>query len=97
VDRELEESVASWRVGSASGLSGLWGRVLWYPRAPSSEVFLSMFSVVGVVSHPIPFDGSTTSADHDAIAVGVPYVTVTCPSVNLCCCCVVHVLVVMVK
>jgi protein O-GlcNAc transferase len=60
--------------------SGLWDRVLWYPRAPNSDMFLSMLSVADVVLHPFPFDGSKTSAD--AIALGVPYVT--WPSVSVC-------------
>jgi hypothetical protein len=48
-------------------------RVIFYPRSPNSDHFLSMISVVDVMLHPFPFDGSKTSAD--SLAMGLPMVT----------------------
>ncbi len=55
-------------------------RVIFYPRLPNSDTFMSFISVVDVLLHPFPFDGSKTAAD--GLAMGIP--VVTWPSVSLC-------------
>ena len=48
-------------------------RVIFYPRLPNSDTFMSFISVVDVLLHPFPFDGSKTAAD--GLAMGIPVVT----------------------
>ena len=56
-----------------ANMGAAYDRVLFYPRSPHSDVFLSFISCADVILHPFPFDGSKTSAD--AIALGIPFVT----------------------
>ena len=58
-----------------------YDRVIFYPRLPNSDTFMSFISVADVLLHPFPFDGSKTAAD--GLAMGIP--VVTWPSVRLCC------------
>ncbi len=50
-----------------------YDRVIFYPRLPNSDTFMSFISVVDVLLHPFPFDGSKTAAD--GLAMGIPVVT----------------------
>ncbi len=61
-----------------AAMGAAYDRVLFFPRAPNSDRFMEFISVVDVMLHPFPFDGSKTAAD--ALAMGLP--TVTWPSVS---------------
>lgn len=61
-----------------SVMGAAYDQVIFFPRAPNSDRFMEFISVVDVMLHPFPFDGSKTAAD--AMAMGLP--TVTWPSVS---------------
>ena len=66
-----------------ANMGAAYDRVIFYPRLPNSDTFMSFISVVDVLLHPFPFDGSKTSAD--GLAMGIPVVTWPSVSTKLQC------------
>ncbi|CAM9162538.1 unnamed protein product [Ectocarpus sp. 13 AM-2016] len=71
--RQQWTSIFQARLTSTLG-DDLMTRVLFVPRTVSGAAFSSLLASADVVLHPFPFGGSKTSAD--ALAVGVPTVSV---------------------
>ena len=63
-----------------ANMGAAYDQVIFYPRLPNSDTFMSFISVADVLLHPFPFDGSKTAAD--GLAMGMP--VVTWPSVCVC-------------
>ena len=74
----LLSSVLQLQARMRANMGPAFDRVIFYPRLPNSDTFMSFISVVDVLLHPFPFDGSKTSAD--GLAMGIP--VVTWPSVS---------------
>ena len=56
-----------------ANMGDAYDQVIFYPRLPNSDTFMSFISVADVLLHPFPFDGSKTAAD--GLAMGMPVVT----------------------